>query len=74
MKPVVDRLEQEYEGKVEFRLYDVEKSQEGQDLMRQYGAQYVPTFVFLNSDGTEADRVVGEASEEDMRAILDSLK
>jgi len=74
MKPVVDRLEQEYEGKVEFRLYDVEKSNEGQDLMRQYGAQYVPTFVFLNSDGTEADRVVGEASEEDMRAILDSLE
>jgi thiol-disulfide isomerase/thioredoxin len=74
MKPVVDRLEQEYEGKVEFRLYDVEKSQEGQDLMRQYGAQYVPTFVFLNSDGTEADRAVGEVSEDDMRAILDSLK
>lgn len=74
MQPVVDRLEQDYAGTVEFRLYDVEKSQEGQDLMRQYGAQYVPTFVFLNSDGTEADRVVGEASEEDMRAILDSLK
>lgn len=74
MKPVVDRLEQEYEGKVEFRLYDVDQSQEGQELMRQYGAQYVPTFVFLNSDGTEADRVVGEASEEDMRAILDSLE
>jgi thiol-disulfide isomerase/thioredoxin len=74
MKPVVDRLEQEYEGKVEFRLYDVEKSNEGQDLMRQYGAQYVPTFVFLNSDGTEADRAVGEVSEDDMRAILDSLE
>jgi thiol-disulfide isomerase/thioredoxin len=74
MKPVVDRLEQEYEGKVEFRLYDVDKSNEGQDLMRQYGAQYVPTFVFLNSDGTEADRAVGEVSEDDMRAILDSLE
>jgi len=74
MKPVVDRLKQDYEGTVEFRLYDVDKSQEGQELMRRFGAQYVPTFVFLNSDGTEADRVVGESSEDAMRAILDSLK
>lgn len=74
MKPVVDRLKTEYAGKVEFRLHNVEQSSEGQRLMQQYNAQYVPTFVFLNSDGTEAKRVVGEASENDMRAILDSLK
>ena len=74
MKPVVDRLEQEYEGKVEFRLFDVDKSDEGQALMRQFGAQYVPTFVFVNSDGTEAERIVGEASESQMRNVLDSLR
>ncbi len=74
MKPVVDRLSQEYEGRVEFRLYDVDKSEEGTQLMRQYGAQYVPTFVFLNSDGSEADRAVGELSEDQMRRMLDSLK
>ncbi len=74
MKPVVDRLSQEYEGRVEFRLYDVDKSEEGTQLMRQYGAQYVPTFVFVNSDGSEADRAVGELSEDQMRRMLDSLK
>jgi thiol-disulfide isomerase/thioredoxin len=74
MKPVVDRLKAEYEGRVEFRLYNVEESSEGQRLMQQYNAQYVPTFVFLNSDGTEAKRMVGETPEKNMRAILDSLK
>lgn len=74
MKPVVDRLKQEYDGKVEFRIYDVDKSSEGQELMRRYGAQYVPTFVFVNSDGAEVNRAVGEVSEDEMRRLLDSLE
>lgn len=74
MKPVVDRLKNEYEGKVEFKLYDVDKDKEGQALMQQYNAQYVPTFVFLNSDGSTAVTKVGEIKEDEMRAALDSLK
>lgn len=74
MEPVVDRLEREYKGTVEFRRYDVDASEEGRELMSQYGAAYVPTFIFLNRDGTEIDRVVGEITEEDLRAILDSLE
>lgn len=74
MKPVVDRLESEYRGTVEFRRYDVDVSDEGRELMRRYGATYLPTFIFLNRDGTEADRVAGEIAEDDLRAILDSLE
>jgi len=74
MKPVVDRLEQEYQGKVEFKIYNVETSEEGSALMRSYGAQYVPTFVFLNRNGSEAGRLVGEVAEEQLRSKLDSLK
>lgn len=74
MKPVVDRLKQEYEGRVEFRIYDVDSSEEGQELMRQYGAQYVPTFVFVGSDGIEVGRAVGEVAESEMRRWLDSLE
>lgn len=73
MAPVVRGLEGEYEGKVEFRLYDVEKDSEGGSLMAQFGAQYVPTFVFLNSDGTKAEQVVGEVDEARLREVLDSL-
>ncbi len=74
MKPVVDRLEQEYEDTVTFKVYDVDKSQEGADLMRSYGAQYVPTFVFVSSDGAEAGRLVGEVAESEMRSKLDALR
>ena len=74
MKPVVDRLEQEYEGTVTFTVYDVDKSQEGAELMRSYGAQYVPTFVFVNADGSESGRLVGEVAESDMKAQLDALR
>jgi len=73
MKPVVDGLKQEYEGKVEFKLYNVDKSAEGNELMTQFNAKYVPTFVFINKDGSIATQKVGEVSEADMRKTLDSL-
>lgn len=74
MKPVVDRLEQEYEGTVEFRVYDVDTSDEGSALMRSYGARFVPTFVFVNTDGSEAGRLEGQVAEEQLREGLDALR
>ena len=74
MKPVVDRLEKQYKGKVEFRRIDVEKDSAGAALMQQFGAQYVPTFVFINADGTTASTKVGETSEQQMRLLLDALR
>jgi thiol-disulfide isomerase/thioredoxin len=73
MKPVVDRLEQQYKGKVEFKRYDVDSSAEGNQLMSQFNAKYVPTFVFLNKDGSVSTQKVGETSEADMKKALDSL-
>ena len=74
MKPVVDRLNQQYKGKVEFKLYDVDNSKEGNALMSQFNAKYVPTFVFANRDGSVATQKVGEIAEIDLKATLDSLK
>lgn len=74
MAPVVDRLKGQYEGKVEFRLMNVEKDAEGAALMDRFGAQFVPTFVFVNSDGTQSQMLVGEMSEARLKAALDKLK
>jgi len=74
MKPVVDRLQQEYKGKVEFKLYDVDTSDEGNKLMSQFNAKYVPTFVFVNKDGSVSTQKVGEVSEADMKKTLDALR
>jgi thioredoxin-like negative regulator of GroEL len=74
MKPVVDRLEQQDKGRVEFRLYDVDTDKTGQDLMQQFGARYVPTFVFVNADGSVSKQLVGETAASAMTAELDKLK
>lgn len=74
MKPVVDGLKQQYEGRVEFRLINTDTDKNAQALSQKYGITAVPTFVFLNKDGTEAGRRLGETSKNDMQALLDALK
>jgi thioredoxin-like negative regulator of GroEL len=73
MKPVVDGLEKRYAGKVEFRRLDA-NSQATAQVANQFGVEYVPTFVFINSDGSRADQVVGEVSEQQLVQRLDALK
>jgi thioredoxin-related protein len=75
MEPVVDRLRQEYAGKVDIKLMDLSGSDaSAQELATRFAVEYVPTYVFADSDGTVRDRVVGETAESDMRARLDKLR
>jgi len=74
MKPVVDGLNTEYTDKVEFRLLNVEEDQTGVELANKLGVQYVPTFVFVNSNGVIAKQVVGEQTEAQLKASLDALQ
>lgn len=71
---MVDRLQLEYQGKVEFRLYNVDESADGQELADSLGAQYVPTFVFVNSDGSVESMEAGALSETRLREALDALE
>ena len=74
MKPVVDRLRQQYAGRVEFRSYDVTKDLTGISLADRLGAQYVPSFVFFDSQGVKMDMIVGGATEAALKAKLDALR
>jgi len=74
MKPVVDRLKPEYEGRVEFRLMNVETDRAADELAGQFGVRFVPTFIFLSSSGEQVRMEVGEIAEADLRAMLDSLE
>lgn len=74
MKPVVNRLKKRYAGKVDFKLYNVETSSDGAATAQRYGVTAVPTFVFLNADGSKAGQQVGTLSESQLRATLDALK
>jgi thioredoxin-like negative regulator of GroEL len=74
MKPLVEGLEKEYAGKVEFRRLNVEKDQAGVDLANSLNIQYVPTFVFVNANGIISQQTVGAMTEQQFRAALDALQ
>ncbi len=75
MKPLVERLKREYAGKVEFRRYVDDTDPVGNQLASQFNVQYVPTFVFVNANGSVSGQpVVGEVSETTLRQRLDALK
>ena len=60
MKPVVDGLRQRYAGKIEIRRMDTDVSDaQVTQLADTFGIQYVPTFVFVNSDGSKGATLVG---------------
>lgn len=71
---MVDGLKPEYEGKVEFRILNVETDMEANQLANSMGVTAVPTFVFVNSDGIQAGTIVGAMPEEKLREALDGLK
>jgi thiol-disulfide isomerase/thioredoxin len=74
MKPLVERLEQEYKDKVEFRKLNVESDQAAIELANKMGIQYVPTFVFVNTNGVTSKSVVGEMTEQNMSSALEALQ
>jgi thioredoxin 1 len=56
MEPLFEQLKEKYAGKVNFVTIDVDKYP--YDAQR-FGVDAMPTFVFLNADGDEVDRIVG---------------
>jgi len=74
MKPLVEGLEKQYEGKVEFRRLNVERDPAGVELANSMGVQYVPTFLFVNSDGVISSQVVGGQTQEQLTKAIDALQ
>lgn len=68
MDPVIDALEEEYEGRVEFEKIDVE---ENSQTASQYSVQSLPTFI-VEVDGDEKKRFIGVTSGDDLSEEIDS--
>jgi len=68
MKPILEDLAKEYEGKVNVLIISVD---ERRDLTTQYGIMAIPTQIFLDSEGQEVTRHMGFYAKED---IIDQLK
>lgn len=56
MAPIVDGLEAQYRGKVSVRRINTDTEP---GIARQYNVQTLPTFIFLDSTGTQIERQDG---------------
>ena len=75
MKPLVEGLEKTYGSKVEFRRLNVDGTDAAASAIAdKLGVQYVPTFYFVNADGTVAKSVVGGMTLEALTASVNALK
>ena len=71
MKPVVDRLENDMDGKLEIIRVNIQDSV-GRELARNFGFEYTPTFIFFDGNGNELWRQVGGLDTERVRSSLSS--
>jgi thioredoxin-like negative regulator of GroEL len=75
MKPVVDRLTNDYAGTVDVVRMPLDKGDaKAEKLAGDLGVEYVPTFVLVDSKGVRQDLIVGETAEDGLRAKLDALR
>lgn len=58
--PIFEDLEKDYSDDINFLSIDIDEDGE---MAEKYNISVVPTFVFLNSDGEEIDRITGADSE-----------
>ena len=70
MKPILEELAKEYEGKVNVLIISVD---EHRDLTKQYGIMAIPTQIFFNSEGQEVTRHMGFFAKEDIIAQLQTM-
>lgn len=73
MKPIVDGLIKEYEGKVDIVYVDVDDAS-NQELITAFRINAVPTFAFVNSDGSVKEVFVGGMYENVLKQKIGSLK
>ncbi len=61
MKPTIEALEKEYEGKIEIKSIDTDQDK---DLAQKFKVEAIPTLVFLDAKGNELSRIVGLVSKD----------
>ncbi len=72
MKPMFAEFEEIFDGFVNFVPVDIDEYTE---FAKSYKVEAVPTFVFLNKDGVEVNRLVGAKRRAEMeQAIMNLVK
>jgi thioredoxin 1 len=69
MAPVIEKLKQEYNGKIEFVKMDIETKEQ---VAREYGVTNLPILLFFSS-GQLVDHIIGIAPRAAIAEKLDML-
>lgn len=69
LKPVFEKLSNEYKGKLNFRRLNTENEEM---LAMQFGIQGIPALVVV-SDKKEVGRIVGYMGEEQLKSKINSI-
>lgn len=70
--PVVNRLKQKYQGKVEIKRLNTDDPAT-RPWAEKYEVRAIPTFVFLNKSGKVLEKAVGALSEEELEQKIQSI-
>lgn len=70
MEPIVNRLKNEYDGKIMFARYDIDAPASA-EMVKQYRIVGVPTYVALNAKQEEISRLAGGYSYDDLNQKLE---
>lgn len=68
MKPIVSEAQSKYLDKITFELYDITKG-ENDPIATKYKVYLTPTFVIVDDQQKEIDRLIGEVP----KATLDKF-
>lgn len=70
MKPIVDGIEQEYDGRLLVIRLNIQE-EVGRELAPLFEFEFTPTFIFFDAQGTELWRSVGNLDLERLRQSLE---
>ena len=70
MKPTIDRLATEYEGRVKIGKINVDQNPKNRERFKINGCPTVIVF----KDGKEVVRKIGAQSDNQLRSLIDSIK
>jgi thioredoxin-like negative regulator of GroEL len=72
-KPAVDKLERELAGKLAVRRVNIQ-SDEGRQLVEQFGIKFTPTFILFDAAGREQWRGSGGLDAATVRRLADEAR
>lgn len=70
LKPIMEELEQQYAGRVEFRNIDIDEQSQ---LAQQMGVQAVPTLLFITRDGQVLGELTGLRDKAELEEAIRQL-